>query len=443
MDRAQKFFVNTLILTAAAMAMRVLGVAFQSWLAGHIGTAGVGLYQLIMSVYMLAVTLGSAGVRLTATRLVVAAGCYEGRKGVKSAMRACCLYAALCGVAAAALLWATAKPVAGRLLGDADTAICLEILAVSLPLLSVGSALSGYFIAMRRTLPHAAEQLFEQVLKMALAIGGVALLQPSTPQGACAIIVAGSAMGEAASLITLAALYFADRRNFTADGVKTGSAIKQVLGIAVPDAAGSVVRSILVTAEQLIIPAGLRASGSSATVALSTYGIITGMAMPVMTLPSVLLLSVSSLLVPEVAESFGRKKRRNTRYIIQRMTGIAFAFSLISAVCLWYFANELSWAIYHTDAVSHYIRLFAPLVPVMYLDFIVDGFLKGLGQQVRSMQYNIFTATIDVAGLWLLLPEMGISAFILMTYLTRGINFTLSIHRAWKIGVFPNEKSIN
>ena len=303
----------------------------------------------------------------------------------------------------------------------------------------MGSALSGYFIAMRRTLPHAAEQLFEQILKMSLAIGGVAILQPSTPQGACAIIVAGTAVGEAASLVTLAALYFADRRNFTGDGVHTGSALKKALGIAVPDAAGSVVRSILVTTEQLIIPAGLRASGSSATVALSTYGIITGMAMPVMTLPSVLLLSVSSLLVPEVAESHGARKKRNTRYIIRRMTGIAFAFSCISAMCLWYFASELSWAIYRTDEVSQYIRLFAPLVPVMYLDFIVDSFLKGLGQQVRSMQYNIFTSIIDVAGLWLLLPEMGISAYIFMTYLTRAINFALSVHRAWKIGVLPGK----
>ncbi|HWQ50586.1 MAG TPA: oligosaccharide flippase family protein [Terriglobales bacterium] len=440
MDRAQKFFVNTLIMTAAATAMRGLGVVFQSWLAGHIGAAGVGLYQLIMSVYMLAVTLGSAGVRLTATRLVVAAGCYEGRKGVKSAMRACCLYAAFCSTVAAGLLWSTATPVATRLLGDADTAVCLKILAASLPFLSISAAFSGYFIAMRRTLPHAAEQLFEQILKMALAMGGVALLQPATPQGACAIIVVGTAVGEAASLITLAVLYFADRRNFTAEGERGGgSALKRVLEIAVPDATGSVVRSILVTTEQLIIPAGLRASGSSATVALSTYGIITGMAMPVMTLPSVLLVSVSSLLVPEVAESFGRKRRRNTRYIIRRMTGIAFAFSCISAICLWYFAGELSWAVYHTDAVSSYIRLFAPLVPVMYLDTIVDGFLKGLGQQVRSMQYNIFTAIIDVAGLWLLLPEMGISAYILMTYLTRGINFTLSIQRAWKIGVFPSK----
>ncbi len=435
MDRANKFFVNTLILTGAAAFMKGLTVAFQAWLASSIGTAGVGLFQLITSVYMLAVTVGSAGVRLTATRLVVAAGCYEGRNGVRSAMRACIGYGAFCGMLSALLLFSFASPVAFFLLHDAETAISLRILAISLPFLSVSAALSGYFVAMRKTVPNAVVQLGEQLLKMALAIGGVAILNPQTAQQACGIIVAGTAIAEAASFFSLAILYKADKGSFIADGKRGGSFFKKALEIAVPDAAGSIVRSLLVTAEQLIIPIGLRASGSSATVALSTYGIITGMAIPVLTLPSVLLLSVSGLLVPEIAESYGMKRLRNTKYIIRRMTGIALAFSTVSAICLYYFAPDLSQAIYSTDDVTTYIRLLAPLVPIMYLDFIVDGFLKGLGEQVRSMQYNIFTAIIDVVGLWILLPVMGVSGFILMTYITKTINFALSIGRAWKIGV--------
>ena len=439
MNRGGKFFINAMILTATTTAMRCLAVLFQSWLATRIGTAGVGIYQLIMTVYMLAVTVASAGVRLTATRLVVAAGCHQGKRGVGTAMRACCLYAVFCGTASAVLLWTTANSVAEKFLSAPDALICLKILTASLPFLSLSAALSGYFTAMRSTLPNSAVALGEQLFKMRAAICAVAALNPATAYEACAIIVVGLVAGDVVSLFVLGAIYFSYMKNFTADGAHCESALLKALAIALPDAAGSIVRAVLITVEQLITPVGLRASGASAAVSLATYRVITGMAMPVVTLPSVLLLSVSSLIVPEVAESHGLHKKRNTQHIIRRMTGLTFAFSLIAATALWLFADELSFMIYRADEVGRYIQIFTPLVPVMYLDFIVDGFLKGLGQQVRSMQYNILTAVIDVIGLWLLLPKTGVFVYIFITYLTRTLNFILSMKRAWKVGVYPSK----
>ena len=71
MDNAQKILKNTLLLTAASFLMQTVGVSFNVWLSARLGESGIGLFQLIMTVYNLAVTLGGGGVRLASTRLAV------------------------------------------------------------------------------------------------------------------------------------------------------------------------------------------------------------------------------------------------------------------------------------------------------------------------------------------------------------------------------------
>ena len=47
---------NTALLTASSLLMQGIAMAFQVWLAGRIGSAGIGLYQLVLSVTGLCAT---------------------------------------------------------------------------------------------------------------------------------------------------------------------------------------------------------------------------------------------------------------------------------------------------------------------------------------------------------------------------------------------------
>ena len=64
------FLYNTVILTVSDLLMRCIGMAFQVWLAGRIGSAGIGLFQLILSVGSFTMTLAISGIRFGTTRLV-------------------------------------------------------------------------------------------------------------------------------------------------------------------------------------------------------------------------------------------------------------------------------------------------------------------------------------------------------------------------------------
>lgn len=85
---------NTLLLTAAALLLRLLSMLFQAYLAGRIGAEGLGSVQLVLSVSVFAATLGLAGARVAASCLcagptagATAPGC-RARRRTASAM--CC-----------------------------------------------------------------------------------------------------------------------------------------------------------------------------------------------------------------------------------------------------------------------------------------------------------------------------------------------------------------
>ena len=96
----KRFLKNAAVMTLTGILMRLIGMAFQVWLAGRIGGGGIGLFQLVMSVELLASTFAISGVRFAVTRLV-SEELGAGRPGgVGAAMGRCVAYSLLFGCAA-------------------------------------------------------------------------------------------------------------------------------------------------------------------------------------------------------------------------------------------------------------------------------------------------------------------------------------------------------
>ena len=98
-----------------------------------------------------------------------------------------------------------------------------------------------------------------------------------------------------------------------------------------------------------------------------------------------------------------------------------------------FFSDQLGNLIYHNSIVGFYIKVLAPLIPLIYLDSIVDGILKGLNQQMYNLLYNIIDALIRVILIYFLLPIHGIKGIIFVLFFSAILNFTLSISRLVKV----------
>lgn len=425
MRKAKQFLFNTLLLTATSMLMRFLAMGFQIYLSQTIGAAGIGLYELLMSAYGLAAALAVSGVRLSTIRLLVErrAGSGECQEDVLSL---CLTYSVLLGTGAGLLLRWISGFAASQWLDAPELAVCLRILAFSLPCASVSSCLNGCFSALRRGGKIALIQSLEFAVHMAAVLCCMAVSPPETPAEACRLLAICGLCADIFS-VTLAVLLWKKEGSRLVPPELTLA--PKLLQIAVPDAVGSWVRSGLVTAKHLLIPKGLRKTGFSAQASLAAYGVIQGMVMPVLTFPHVLLGTVSALLVPEVAEIRAEGQDIRMSAALERLFRFTLLFSFFTACGMLFCGGALGETLYHSGEAANYIRLLAPLTPLMYLDTTVDGVLKGLGLQAVSMRINILDAAVSLLLVWRLIPRTGLQGYMATLYISETMNFLLSYRK--------------
>ena len=425
----KKLLFNTALLSASSLLMSWIGMAFQAWLAARIGTAGIGLYQLVGSVNVLFATLSISGIRFASTRLVAEELGTGKEAAVAGAMRRCLGYGTLFGAASGLVLWLLAEPIGFLWIGDARTVLSLRLSAFSMPCISLCASISGYFTANGRvwkpTLVHLVEQL-AGILFTALLLRGVA---HGDTASSCAAVMAGRVGADLLSLALMLSVYAFDRTHYYGHISPVFGQTGRMLKIAMPLALSAYARSALSTLQQLLIPRGLKAAGYSADSALSGYGIVHGMALPVLYFPSCILAAAAELIVPELTEAQVQKKSGEIRDNVRSFLRVSALFAGSVAAFLFFCAEPLGALIYHSREAGQYIRLLAPLVPVMYVDMSIDGCLKGLGQQVWSMGINVFDSVLCIALVCWLLPIHALKGYLFILYASECVNFALSLWR--------------
>ena len=204
---------------------------------------------------------------------------------------------------------------------------------------------------------------------------------------------------------------------------------RKMIHIALPIALSSYARSGLSTVEHLLVPSALVKSGLSYADALSLIGVLHSMVLPVLLFPTAIVSSFASLLVPEIAAAKARGEKSSISLLARRAILITVVASIGVAGLLAAISEEIALLLYRSPAAGVYLRLLCPLIPVMYLDSIVDAFLKGMGYQVYSMGVNIADAAISILFIPILLPRFGADGYLMVLYLTEIFNFILSIFR--------------
>lgn len=434
MGRVKKLAFNTALLTGSSLILRTIGLAFQVWLVGRIGSSGIGLFQLVMSVGMLASTFAVSGIRFATTRLVSEeTGLGRGEAGVHRAVRRCLAYSIFFGLASAAVLYAFAEPIGFLWIGDARTVLGLRLYALSLPFIALTSVIAGYFTATGKVYKNAANQISEQLVRITLTAVFLKLTPGGDIERSCAAVIAAGTIAEVFSFILAVTLYVYDRRRSGKSGETPPRVTSRMLGIALPLAFSAYARTSLSTLEHLLVPRGLKASGLTADAALSGYGVIQGMVFPIIFFPTCILMALAELLVPDLTEAqvLGQTGyiSRLTDSLLDKCLMFAIGIAGIMAV----FAESLGMAVYGSPEAGQYIRVFALLIPVMYLDMVTDGMLKGLGQQLYCMGVNIIDAALSVALVWWLLPRYALDGYIVIIFFTECFNFALSSRRLYKL----------
>ena len=434
--RALKIFVfNTFILLLSSVILQVITTFFNIYISNTIGEEAVGVFSLVISVYMFGITLASAGINIASTRIVAEELACKNEVGAKSAARRCVFFSLIFGICASLIFFVSADFITIHCLHNRISENVIYLICIALPFISMSSAINGYFTAVRRVYKNAIAKFGEEIVKISCT---ALLLKSFMPDGidyACYSLILADVISEVTSFLHLYILYWRDKQGCLIESryKDLDSYNKRILRITIPVAITSYIRSGLSTVKQLIIPSSLQRSGMNSSNSLISYGIVNGMAMPIILFPLILVNSFSGLLIPEFSRYYTQgkyKKIKSTSVLILTCTLI---FSILVAICIFIFSDELSNLIYKKNEIAKYLRILAPLIVIMYLDVVIDGILKGLDAQVDVMIVNVFDCIVSIAFIYFLVPVLGFSGYIMSIFVSEVIDFTLSGYRLMKL----------
>lgn len=427
--KKRAFIKNAIILTVTMLLLRTTNIAYRIYLSDKIGTTGMGLFQLIFSVFILAITISTSGISLAVTRLVTEASAVGKIGCAKSIIKKCMVFSLSISLLAAICLYFSADYLATNILCDSRAALPLKILAPGLPFMAICACLKGYFLAVRDMMKPACAEILEQFSTIGIVAALFVYISPPGLENACCAIMLGSTVGEILSCGCTFLLYQISLKKLKCANTKSSGAFRQIIHIALPVTFSSTLRSLLSTIENILIPLGFKKNGASAEISLSQYGMIQGMVMPILFFPSSFLVAFSSLLIPEMAESNAAGKHLTIERTTSRAIQFTLLFSTFITAIFIAFAKDLGLALYENEESGVILRVLAPLVPLMYLDGIVDSILKGLDQQLYSLKYNFWDSALRVLLIYFVIPFFGTKGYICVLFFSTIFNAALSINR--------------
>lgn len=413
------FIKNAAILTFSGLILRFAGIIFKVWLAGAVGAEGMGLYQIVFSVYVLFATFATGGISTAVTRLVTDELALGSKRGTGRIMGRAVQFTLWVAAASLIILFFGADFIAVRILGDYRAAGAIKMLSFSLPFMGLCSVYKGYFFARRRATPNALSQIFEQIVRITTVVLAISAMGKRDIGAMCTAVIFGDTVAEMFSMLFIYIIYLFDRRHLSVLCGRQSPPYgisKEIFRIALPITLGRYLNSLLRTAENILVPKTLSLHTASVGNALSIFGMIKGMALPILFFPSTLLNAVSTLLIPEMSEAMARGRRGVVRSTVSRVIRITSFLGFIVGGLFLVGGEEIGILIYNDPKVGFLLKWLSPIVPLMYLDSVCDGILKGLDHQ----RYTFFTAIIDSSSriilVILLLPYFGIRGFIGIMY---------------------------
>lgn len=418
---------GTVILTVTGFISRIIGFFYRIYLARLFGEEGMGIYQLLNPVLALSFSLTAAGYQTAISKFVAEITAREKHTSYKPLLAGLTITVPL-SLLCTTIVYGGSEYIAASLLLEPRTASMIRILSFSIPLSAVHSCINGHFYGIKKTGIPAGSQLLEQCCRVGCVyvISSYALANSSSPSINVAVL--GLVFGEFCSmLLSVAAIYLTFYKDISrrrgrfpiaaiagAPGLSTSASnvYRQILGMALPLTANRIVLNLLQSVEAVSIPARLRLYGYDTATALSVYGVLTGMAMPLIFFPNAITNSVSVMLLPIISESYALGDMDSVKKATLKTVKYC---SILGLLCMGGFFLMGNWAgnyLFHSALAGHFIVTLSFICPFIYLDATLSSILQGLGMAGRIFIMNVTCLLIRLGFVFCAVPQFGITGYL-------------------------------
>ena len=373
------------VLSLANGYTRALGFLLRLILARMMDAQALGLMEMASSVSMLALTPVTAGTPMAMSRLTAKRPACDQPQVLLAGLS---LVNRLSLVLMPALL--LLSPLLARLLGDTRTLPSLLCTAPAIWLLGLCGAYSGWYYGRENTRLPALCEATEQTVRLLLSLGFLWLFTPQTLGMQAALPQAAEVLAAACAVWVMYRYSHVSRTRPEPSPVLR----KQIFRLCVP----TILARLCITGTRaftaVLLPACLRMSGLSAEAATAQFGLLSGMAMPLMMLPSIFTGALGMVASPAI--SARETHPRALRHTMRRLLLWAGAAGILCCAGLILGADFIGNTIYRQRALAPLVRLMSPLAAIMALRQVMGGMIAGLGLQRKALTGTVLSACVSL-----------------------------------------------
>ncbi len=434
------------VLTAANLFSQLLGFVYRIALSRTIGPEGMGLFQLIFPYLSLATALAVSGICVAVSRLAAEYRALGDERSLGLLVRrAMLLFVGIFAVIAlSSALYA--ERIAEGFLGDVRTRLAIYLLIPEIFFTGIENIHKNYLYGTGEVNAPAFSDVMEQTVRMGAVLLLLRVLSPKDQEQMLGLIAAGMCICEIASAAFLRSVYRWKRRS--APPVRRAAAADGMIGrlvrTAAPVSASNLVNHLFSALIVVLIPRRLEVSGLSHSRALEDYGVLFGMTMPLLLLPTALIFGISLVIVPKLSENLALGDQEAVRRAVSRAISAVSVLVLPVLAVLVPLGRPIAWYLYGAQVSE---RMLLPLACGVALSIYMGLFgsiLNGLGRPGAAALGAISGNALELVLMYLLVAEPHLRlygyviAFLASVVLTAGMNLWFVV-RTCRVRLRPME----
>lgn len=416
------FTKSVLIITAFAALTRFIGFVFRIFLSRLLGAEMLGVYQMALSIFMILLTIISSGLPLVISREVAK------YKNDSSQTKSLTIAGLIIGITVSALLSAIVL-IAHKLFGLIFTdQRCLAILFTLLPALvasSIYCVLRAVWWGEKKFFLLGLTELIEQIARIIIFVpllgltfyfSDMAHLAAWSFTGACIV-----------SAIVVVIIFIRCHHLEHPEKNSARQWIKPLIKAATPITGVRLFSSLTIPIITILLPLRLVAAGWENSTAIAHLGIISGMTLPLLTIPSTVISSLATALVPELSTMINQHQwpavRRQIHTVLRFTIFICFCFIPIYLAL----GQPLGVFLYADQYSGIYLSRSAWVMLPMSLSQITNSMLNAMNLEKLTIRNYAIGTVIMLFVIWFMPAIIGADAVLLAMGLSMTVSTFLNI----------------
>ncbi len=422
-----KFLKGTLILTISSIVVKVIGSLNWIILSRVIGGEGIGLYQMGFPIYLMAITVSSAGIPVAISIITAEKIAMKDFAGAKRIFNVSLRFLFCTGLVFSSGLYVGAEwLIDNGFIRDPRAYYSIVALAPAVFFVTFLASFRGYLQGWQIMTPTAVSEIVEQLLRVVTMIFFAKLFLPKGLAAAAGGASMGAGVGAFGALLVLMWFYHRLKQKLKTNLAEQNplavhedawTIVKRLLKLALPVSMSSLMLPIVANFDLLIVPQRLEAAGFSIRQSTEFFGYLTGMAVPLVNLATIFTAALAISLVPAISEAKALGLLENIKNKVRLALRVTLIITFPCFVGLFFLAEKVAAFIYNAPGAAGAIQMMSAGILLLGIHQVSTGVLQGIGKTTIPVMNMIIAAFFKIGLNWTLtaIPNLGIKGSALAT----------------------------